>query len=393
MSSTGFQPVCVLYQGNNSPFDGTCQLVCRHQIQEEEFNQGDVVQVSNLPAGGNDGNQDSSEARQAIIMGREMVSSLVGTLFGTTVKKKSNKRPHSEVDEASHTNEENDTLLHEILATVKDIRSEVVKQGLELANIKKHQKQLDAKMTLLTNSIPSNSGWEEFAESSTLVPAKAVGKGEAAATAPSEVQGEMVETENGEIVTVKAEPCWSDSSDENMDGESSTCEVSRVSEIASGDEEGVSSAKYTSFAAPMSNQSYLTDALAHATQNKTIELGTPHFKVVMTVSEFEDIVYKANNASSFAYRLANKCFTVKEMIEGNTRGGGMRSNGRIFKQLNPDAIDMIIAEVKKIFPNSASDRVLTRCVKNAINERCRNVRKKLNRTMLVNPNVSSELWE
>ncbi|XP_071487648.1 uncharacterized protein [Diadema antillarum] len=333
-------------------------------------------------------------------MGRDMVSSLVGTLFGATIKKKSNKRPHSEVDEAGHTNEENETLLQEILAAVKDIKSEVAKQGLELANIKKHQKLLDATMTLLTNSFPGNSGWEEFAESAMLVPTKVVGKGtnssssEAAATVLSEGQGELVETENGEIVTVKAEPCWSDLSDENMDGESSTCEVSRVSEIASGDEEGVSSAKHASFAAPLSNhQSYLTDTLARATQNKTIELGTPHYKVVMTVSEFEDIVYKANNASSFAYRLANKCFTVKEMIEGNTRGGGMRSNGRIFKQLNPDAIDMIIAEVKKIFPNSASDRVLARCVKNAINERCRNVRKKLNRTMLVNPGVSSELWE
>lgn len=45
MPKAGYHPVCVLFQGNDSPYDGTYQLICRHQIKDNDFKPGDVVEV------------------------------------------------------------------------------------------------------------------------------------------------------------------------------------------------------------------------------------------------------------------------------------------------------------------------------------------------------------
>ncbi|XP_030846481.1 uncharacterized protein LOC100891963 isoform X2 [Strongylocentrotus purpuratus] len=387
MFKSGFQPVCVLYQGNQSPFDGSCQLVCRHQIQETQISQGDTVTVVDFVESQGSSNEASKDVgpviRQAIVMGQEMVSSLIGAQFQT--------KQSEEPEEIS--------LLRGVFAAVKVLNEEVSRQARELSHMKQRQIQM---MNLLDAVCRKQDG-------------KSVGGFGAPPSISADAQSQEEEevVESGPIIA-SVRSTFAETTRQVQDEEYSVVKVSAeasspVSEqgsetfeedllysaikLSPGNDHGWEQDQGSSSTSPVldKRKDYLELYVGKWRRGENVEIGNFTLKVMMPITELEDILYKTNNATSFGYRLAGKCFTSREMVEGNTRGGGFRTDGEIFKQLNPDVVEMILGEVKKRFPFSASDELLARSVRNAINERARNERKRIARYQMTNKFEESPL--
>ena len=287
---------------------------------------------------------------------------------------------------------------HQVLATVKDIKVEMSRQGQELSRIKDRQVKLESRISLLQETIiadhrSANSGHgvayvhqdhkpivvitnqEHTEENAAHEGSPMIASVRSTATG---AKGSVVK-ETGAKVVLTREDTSPDSAEQSGEGEDGFEEVIAFATDESMDIPIDGWERYRSLPSLVMdrNEDYLKDMLSASESDKEFEIGTSKFRITMALSEMEDILYKTNNAASFAYRLAGKCFTSQEMLEGNTRGGRLRADGQVFKQLNPDAIEMIAEEVKKRFPHAATDTVLTRCVKNAINERARNERKRV----------------
>ncbi|XP_054767943.2 uncharacterized protein LOC129275177 [Lytechinus pictus] len=420
MFKSGFQPVCVLYQGNQSPFDGSCQLVCRHQIQQEDINTGDTVTVIDL--GGSNGSgtagakNEGPPIRQGIVMGQEMVSSLIAAQFKTKLPEETspfqNKRRKMS-DEQDNSKDEKDklemSLLRSVNSTVHALSNEVARQSKELAHIKQRQIQMmnlldgvfrKREVTYMGESSSTSSvvhvqnREEESTESGPVISSvrsTAAGTGGKVMNIKSEIHARSSPVpsqgsesfEEGLYSVVKLSPEQEQGWEEDPGAPSTAGDKPRYLEGTVLDNKGQYIEKIT--AEDKNNQfeqsvldnkkQYLDQIFKNWRRGDNVEIGNYSLKVMMPVTELEDILYKTNNATSFAYRLAGKCFTSREMLEGNTRGGGFRMDGEVFKQLNPDVVEMIGGEVKKRFPFS-DEALLSRIVRNAINERARNERKK-----------------
>lgn len=106
-------------------------------------------------------------------------------------------------------------------------------------------------------------------------------------------------------------------------------------------------------------------------------LGYTDSPLTLTKTEMEDILYKTNTPASFAYRLTSKIFTNEELLVSNTSGNSSKKSGKTYKQLNPSYVDIILMEVESRFPSCQNTKEGTKRLFTAINERCRNERKKM----------------
>lgn len=365
-----------------------------------------VVDIVESQGSSNEASKDVGPViRQAIVMGQEMVSSLIGAQFQTKQSeepKSSKKRKVSEEPETQRedkTRHEEISLLRGVFAAVKVLNEDVSRQARELSHMKQRQIQMMNLLDAVCRKQDGKSMGGFGAPPSISADAQSQEEGEVVESGPiiSSVRSTFAETtrqvldEEYSVVKVSAEA----SSPVSEQGSETFEEdlVYSAIKLSPGNDHGWEQDQGSSSTSTVldKRKDYLEQYVGKWRRGENVEIGNFTLKVMMPITELEDILYKTNNATSFGYRLAGKCFTSREMVEGNTRGGGFRTDGEIFKQLNPDVVEMILGEVKKRFPFSASDELLARSVRNAINERARNERKRIARYQMTNKFEESPL--
>ncbi|XP_071812366.1 uncharacterized protein [Apostichopus japonicus] len=429
MPKAGYHPVCVLYQGNDSPYDGTYQLICRHQIKDQDFKPGDVVEVLPDPLH-TDESSVSKTPREAIALGDEMIVGLLGNFCSSFAKPKKtftqgsgcsssntedvppakkaryNYSEEAEVKAETSSNPgqpkkvEKETsaikdvtavmnsicsLNHSILNEIRVIKQQHVSFQQELIIIKETLKNMAAGERLPPPSVdyiemedvPSQVGLRPAVVGS---PASSVDVSQTSGIEDG-MGDEKDECSQYPTSPITMDPPMPESFQEGKGEEfQSTPTSTAVSR-------GFQFHSYPHYANLNKHYNY-----HFVDDNQTsVLVGGPEFGVQISKLELDQMILKTATPTSFSYRLASKLFTTEEMLKGNTSGIGVAKTGIHFHKLNHNTLSAILAEVENRFPGARTTHEGDRRLLSSINDCCRNRRKRtLYNKMKVVPDLTGQ---
>lgn len=414
--TAGYHPVCVLFQGDESPYDGTYQIICRHQIKGQDFSPGDVVQVLPDPSQSADSSAPDA-AREAIALGDEMTVGLLGNFCssfakperspaqgagcasldaddGPPVKKIRPNSPEAEeiktetssncssqqkTEKPSGTTKDVSAVLnsicslnHSILNEIRVIKQQHISFQQELIIIKETLKNMTSGTRLPPppvdyiemEDVPSQVGLRPA-----VIPSP-VNTTEASQTSGAEEGRSEEKEECPQFPTspITMDPPMPESFEEGKSDEFQ----STTNSTDANSWKGFQFHSYPHYANLNKHYNY---HFVDETQN-SVYVGGPEFGVQISKLELDQMILKTATPTSFSYRLASKLFTTEEMLKGNTSGIGVAKTGIHFDKLNNCTLSAILAEVENRFPGARTTHEGDRRLLSSINDCCRNRRKR-----------------
>ncbi|XP_033639277.1 uncharacterized protein LOC117299839 [Asterias rubens] len=422
MSLPGYHPICVLFQGNDSALDGTYRLVCRHQVRQRDFNPGDNVEVDMGDDIGLDGRDDDDVTvisdqdddqrwKDAIALGDEMVMSLLRNLCKNQpagknpwsashqkikrrrddderATKKIKAEPgmaecttsqgRSDKADSSHT----DLLLQKVLSAVQSLQHSQDLVMSEMHTIQQTQRTLSSQVTAVQKSLShlqenANKGMGYSASSNLAAMATPISlylsQNTTSSTQPTNEDISCLG-----ISQPQPSPSTQSSSDSQIVISNPTSQNQSSLSIFHTEESLNSLATYPAQASPLYSISQIPYNFRYTDDNESqVFIGYTDSPLTLSKNEMDDIIFKTNTPASFAYRLTSKIFSNEELLLGNTTGNASKKSGKTYKKLNPTYVDIILMEVESRFPSCRNTKEGTKRLFTAINERCRNERKKM----------------
>lgn len=413
MPKAGYHPVCVLFQGNDSPYDGTYQLICRHQIKDKDFKPGDVVEVLPDPFQTESGGELPTP-REAIALGDEMIVGLLGNFCSSFTKPKrtltqstgcsssnSEESPpvkkaklqlsaHQVKAEASSgqnppENRMQADALREIISVMNSIRSQNHSILNEIRILKQQHVSFQQELIIIKELVNSNTNNKR----PPLPPAPVDYLDMEDVPSQVGLHPTAVPSPNQSIETSSQGAGLDDGTDDDKE-ECSQYPTSPIT-VDPPMPDSFDSSKSDSFSSTPNTSSssyayhpypYYSNLNKHYNYHfvddthSNVFVGGPDFGVQIPKIELDQMILKTATPTSFSYRLASKLFTTEEMLKGNTSGIGIAKTGIHFHKLNNNTLSAILAEVENRFPGARTTHEGDRRLLSAINDCCRNRRKR-----------------